>query len=162
MAPLFIWKLRNQTPIGFRNSHRRCSMKKLFLKNLVTFTEKCLCWSVFSIKLKLLKIEMIFLEKFDYQKFYISNKIGEPAEVCTSRFWVAQVDVIQRYWGDILFLIEYMLWLLILCYFKKRAILFSHVWVEFQEYDIRIKSHVPVAGSWNYLVKTHRRIHIGK
>ena len=161
MAPLFIWKLRNQTPIGFRNSHHRCSMKKLFLKTLVIFTEKCLCWSAFSIKLKLLKIEMIFLEKLDYQKFYISNKIDELAEVCTSRFWVAQVDVIQRYWGDISFLIEYMLWLLILCYFKKIAIFFSHVWVEFQ-YNIRIKSHVPVVGFWNYLVKTHRRIHIGR
>ena len=162
MAPLFIWKLRNQTPIGFRNSHHRCSMKKLFLKNLGIFTEKCLFWSVFSIKLKLLKIAIIFLEKFYYQKSYISNKIDELAEVCTSRFWVAQFDVLRRYWGDILFLIEYMLWLLILCYFKKRATLFSYVSVEFQEYDIRIKSHVPVAGFWNYLVKTHRRIHIGR
>ena len=34
---------------------------------------------------------MIFLEKFDYQKFYISNIIDELAEVYTSRFWVAQV-----------------------------------------------------------------------
>ena len=86
MASLFIWKLRNQTPIGFRNSHHRCSMKKLFLKNLGIFTEKCLFWSVFSIKLKLLKIAIIFLEKFYYQKSYISNKIDELAEVCTSRF----------------------------------------------------------------------------
>ena len=33
-----------------KSSHRRCSMKKAFLKNLAIFTEKHLCWSLFLIK----------------------------------------------------------------------------------------------------------------
>ena len=73
------------------------------------FAGKCLCWGLFSIKLKLLKIAMIFRERFDYQKFYISNKIDAVAEVCTSRFELHKFDVFKDYWEDILFLIEYML-----------------------------------------------------
>ena len=41
----YIYKAKNQC----RSSHRRCSMKKVVLKNFATFTRKHLCWSLFLI-----------------------------------------------------------------------------------------------------------------
>ena len=39
---------RNQ----FRRSHRRCSVKKGFLKNFANFTETQLCWGLFLINVQ--------------------------------------------------------------------------------------------------------------
>ena len=77
---------------------------------------------------------MSTLGKFDYQKFYISDKIDELAEVCTSRFWVV---VIQK-------LLErlFSFYLGIYCNFlsfvnaRKGATFFFHIWIEFKEFDI--------------------------
>ena len=53
---------------------------------------------------------MTTLGKFDYQKLYISNKIDELSEVCTSRFWVVQVWSYSKIIGKIIFvLIGYIL-----------------------------------------------------
>ena len=38
--------------VNDRSSHRRCSVKKGFPKNLANFTGKHLCWSLFLIKLQ--------------------------------------------------------------------------------------------------------------
>ena len=77
---------------------------------------------------------MSTLGKFDYQKFYISDKIDELAEVCTSRFWVV---VIQK-------LLErlFSFYLGIYCNFlsfvtaRKGATFVFHIWIEFKEFDI--------------------------
>ena len=60
--------------------------EKAVLKEFGNIHRKMLVLECLFNKVEILKIEMIFLEKFDYQKFYISNKIDELAEVCTSRF----------------------------------------------------------------------------
>ena len=58
---------------------------------------------------------MSTLAMFDYQKYYISNNIDELAEVCISCFWVVEVwSFSKTIWKIIFFLIEYILFLLLL------------------------------------------------
>ena len=44
--------LRNRKAL-YRTSHRRCSIKRSLGKSFAIFTGKHLCWSLFSIKLRL-------------------------------------------------------------------------------------------------------------
>ena len=62
LTVFLIWKPLNFCPClgflvwithaSFKSISRRCSIKKSVLKNFVIFTGKCLCWSLFLIKLQ--------------------------------------------------------------------------------------------------------------
>ena len=58
---IFTKLLPSQTPS--RSSHRRCSVKKVVLKNLRNFTGKYLCSSLFSIKFQVFR-PLILLKRY--------------------------------------------------------------------------------------------------
>ena len=62
----------------FRSSHRRCFVKKGFLKKFANFTAKQLCWSLFLINLQAFRPNTprtpILKDIWELQEFLVSSK----------------------------------------------------------------------------------------
>ena len=59
-----------QLPVQGRNGHKRCSVKKGFLKNSAIFIKKHLCWNFFLIKLRAFRAATL-LKKLHHRCFQV-------------------------------------------------------------------------------------------
>ena len=67
----FLFILSKNISLRFRNSHRRCSVKKRVLKNCAIFTKKHPRWSLFLRKLQ--RLAALFKKKLKNKCFPVST-----------------------------------------------------------------------------------------